>query len=233
MPNSPLARGTPIAVLLGGGIESTALVRRFLEAGESVVPVHVHCGLIWDDDESQFIHRFLTANAGERLAPLREIRLPLHDFLGPHWAVSGVDVPAAGAASADLEIPLRNLTLLSFALHRLHDLSPVVMALGTTADNCYRDGSREYFDRCEEVLTIEAGRPVRIATPLISLNKTQVIQQSDLETLRLSFSCVNPREDRHCGQCIKCGRRQSSFRAAGVADPTVYVAANVKTEDRG
>lgn len=222
MPDSLPARATPIAVLLGGGIESTALVRRFLAAGETVVPVHVHCGLIWDDTELLFARRFLAANAGERLLPLREIRLPLGEFLGQHWAVTGVGIPRAGAASADLEIPLRNLTLLGFALHRLDDLSPVVMALGTTADNCYRDGNRTYFDRCEEVLTLQAGRPVRIATPLIALNKTQVIQQSEIESLRLSFSCVNPRQNQHCGQCIKCGRRRASFLAAGVEDPTVY-----------
>jgi 7-cyano-7-deazaguanine synthase len=178
--------------------------------------------LIWDDTEVLFARRFLAANAGDRLLPLREIRLPLTDFLGRHWAVTGAGVPPAGAVAADLEIPLRNLTLLGFALHRLDDLSPVVMALGTTADNGYRDGSRAYFDRCEEVLTLEAGRPVRIATPLITLNKTQVIQQSDIETLRLSFSCVNPHQNQHCGQCIKCARRRTSFLAAGVGDPTVY-----------
>jgi 7-cyano-7-deazaguanine synthase len=219
---SSLACGTPVAVLLGGGIESTALVRQFLAAGATVVPVHVHCGLIWDDTESLFIERFLAANAGDLLRPLREIRLPLGGFLGQHWAVTGVGVPAAGAASADLEIPLRNLTLLGFALHRLHDLTPVTMALGTTADNCYRDGSRAYFDRCEELLSLEAGRPVQIVTPLITRSKTQVIRQSDAETLRHSFSCVHPNRNQHCGQCIKCGRRQGAFRAAGIDDPTVY-----------
>ncbi|HTI52151.1 MAG TPA: 7-cyano-7-deazaguanine synthase, partial [Planctomycetaceae bacterium] len=100
------------------------------------------------------------------------------------------------------------------------------LALGTTADNCYRDGSRDYFDRCEEILTLEAGRPVRVLTPLIGLNKTQVIQQSDRETLALSFSCVHPRNEEHCGECIKCGRRRAAFRAAGVEDPTRYGGGN-------
>jgi 7-cyano-7-deazaguanine synthase len=222
MPDFASAPKNAVAVLLGGGVESTSLVRRLLSGGTDVVPVHVHCGLIWDDCESLFIRRFLSANAGEHLNPLREIRLPLHDFLGPHWAVTGRNVPRAGAGSADLEIPLRNLTLLGFALHRLADLSPVAIALGTTADNCYRDGSRDYFDRCEEVLSREAGRPVRILTPMIGLSKTQVIQQSDSQTLALSFSCVHPKNDEHCGECIKCGRRQAAFRAAGVADPTCY-----------
>jgi len=213
-----------IAVLFGGGIESTALVRRFLDQGSAVVPVRVHCGLIWDDCESAHARRFLAANACNRLEPLREIRLPLNDFLGSHWAVTGRNVPLAGSQAADLEIPLRNLTLLSFALYQVRHEPGTSLALGTTADNCYRDGSREYFDRCQEVLSLEAGHPVEILTPLIDLNKTQVIQQSDRETLALSFSCVHPSEGRHCGGCIKCGRRKASFQAAGIADPTDYAA---------
>lgn len=222
MPPDPDRRDLPVAVLLGGGVESTAIVRRSLGEQRSVIPVHIHCGLLWDDTELLFIERFLSANAGPGLAPLREIRLPLQDFLGQHWAVSGLGVPRAGASSSELEIPLRNLTLLGFAVHRLADLSQITVALGTTADNNYRDGSRTYFDRCQEVLSIEAGRPVRIETPLIELTKTEVIRQSDRETLRLSFSCVNPQRNLHCGLCIKCGRRQAAFRAAGVTDPTEY-----------
>lgn len=213
-----------VAVLLGGGVESTLLVREALAAGQTVIPLHVHCGLIWDDCELLFVRRFLASIAGNRLHGLREIRLPLRDFFGDHWAVTGIDVPRADAPSARLEIPLRNLTLLSFALHRLGDLPEPTLALGTTADNHYRDGTREYFDRCEAVLSLEAGRPVSIVTPLVALSKTDVIRRSDRSTLAMSFSCVDPRNDRHCGTCIKCGRRQQAFRDAGVDDPTEYVA---------
>src|SRR5438046_492471 len=96
----------PVIVLLGGGVESTALVTRFLAAGRHVTSVHVHCGLIWDDCESAFARRFCESQAGPRLAPLVEIRLPLQGFLAGHWAVTGVNVPRAGASSAELEIPL-------------------------------------------------------------------------------------------------------------------------------
>lgn len=217
--NSP---GSAVAVLLGGGIESTLLVRDALSDGHVVIPVHVDCGLIWDDCEGLFIDRFLSASAAPGLQPLRKVHLPLGDLLADHWAVTGIDVPRAGAASAELEIPLRNLTLLSFALHRLDDLEQPVLALGTTADNCYRDGSREYFDRCEQVLSLGAGRAVRVITPLIGLSKTDVIRRSDSRTLAMSFSCIDPQYHRHCGRCIKCGRRRESFRDAGVEDPTMY-----------
>jgi 7-cyano-7-deazaguanine synthase len=168
------------------------------------------------------VRRFCESIATASLRPLIEIRLPLHDFLNGHWAVTGRDVPRAGDSSAELEIPLRNLTLLSFALYRLKPAGDVALALGTTADNCYRDGSRPYFDKCEELFSFETGRDVEVLTPFIGLTKSEVIRRSDDATLALSFSCVNPRDDRHCGACIKCGRRQSAFQSAGVSDPTVY-----------
>jgi 7-cyano-7-deazaguanine synthase len=227
-----------VAVLLGGGVESTTLVRRFLAAGRRVVPVHVHCGLIWDDCESGYVRRFCAASASPSLDQLIEIRLPLDDFLKGHWAVTGTGVPRAKAPSAELEIPLRNLTLLAFALHRITQLPTprasraannkarglhrFALALGTTADNSYSDGSRDYFDKCEGILRLEAGRPVHILTPLIGMTKADVIRSSDRATLDLSFSCVDPQFDLHCGRCIKCGRRKEAFRQAGVSDPTRY-----------
>lgn len=212
----------PVAVLLGGGVESTHVVRTFLAAGQAVIPVHVRCGLVWDDCESLFVQRFCGANASPLLHPLLEFQVPLQEFLPAHWATTGIDVPRAGDQTSNLEIPLRNLLLLSLAVHRLRHLPEISLALGTTADNCFRDGSRAYFDRCEELLSIEADRPVRILTPLIHLQKPQIIREAERQTLALSFSCVEPRQDVHCGTCIKCGKRQAAFRAAGVDDPTVY-----------
>ncbi|MDO8730180.1 MAG: 7-cyano-7-deazaguanine synthase, partial [Candidatus Omnitrophota bacterium] len=38
-----------------------------------------------------------------------------------------------------------------------------------------------------------------------------------------TFSCLNPKDHRHCGRCQKCAERRAGFRAAGVTDPTRYV----------
>ena len=215
---------SPVVVLLGGGVESTTLVADFLRHGRSVLPVHVHTGLIWDDTESEWVRRFCGQLSGPRLWPLVEIHVPLQGFLGGHWAVTSIDVPGANDDSARLEIPLRNLTLLGLAVHCVKArVDPLELALGTTADNHYPDGSRAYFDQCERLLSLEAGRPVRIHTPLIGANKVHVLREADPAVLAQSFSCVNPRDGQHCGRCIKCGRRQAAFRAAGVSDPTVYI----------
>lgn len=212
----------PVVVMLGGGVESTKLVRDYLAVERTVVPLHISCGLIWDACESEFIHRFLASQQSSKLRPLVDFSVSLAGFLGNHWAVTGKNVPLASSPSAELEIPLRNLLLLGLAIHRLRHLTHYEIALGTTADNSYPDGSRDYFDQCEKILSIEAGHDVRILTPLIGLHKPQIIRESDAQTLAASFSCVQPRDGNHCGRCIKCGRRQEAFRAAGVADPTSY-----------
>jgi 7-cyano-7-deazaguanine synthase len=213
----------PLVVLFGGGVESTTLVKQFLSEGETVWPIYACWGLRWEECELSFSRRFCEANACARLLPLAVIRHARQDVMDDHWAITGVGIPRAGDPSSSLEIPMRNLTLLIGAAARASYLPELRLVMGTTADNHFRDGTREFFDSCERLLSIELGKQVSILTPLLGMDKTQVIRHADPEGLALSFSCLHPRNGLHCGTCYKCGRRQHAFRKAGVADPTVYV----------
>jgi 7-cyano-7-deazaguanine synthase len=212
-------------VLFGAGVESTTLVKRFLAEGEAVWPVYQHWGLRWEDCELLYARNFCRASACGRLHPLAEVRLPHRDVLGGHWAVTGDRVPRAGDPPQSLEIPSRNLSLLATAAARLAHLPELRLVMGTTADNHFRDGTREFFDACARLLSLQSGRPVSVLTPLLGADKAQVIRQADREALALSFSCLDPRDDLHCGLCYKCGRRRAAFREAGVDDPTLYALA--------
>jgi 7-cyano-7-deazaguanine synthase len=53
-------------------------------------------------------------------------------------------------------------------------------------------------------------------------DKIQIIRAADPDALALSFSCLDPRGDLHCGACYKCGRRKAAFHDASVKDPTIY-----------
>lgn len=212
----------PLVVLFGGGVESTTLVKRLLGEGRTVWPLYQHWGLHWEDCELAYARRFCKANECCRLARLIVVRYPHRDVLSAQWMVTGANIPRAGDPPGALKIPLRNLTLLTTAAGELTQLPELHLVMGTTADNSFSDGSREYFDICERLLKLEFQRPVSILTPLIHDDKTRVIQQSDPESLALSFSCLDPKADLHCGVCYKCGRRKEAFRKAGVKDPTVY-----------
>jgi 7-cyano-7-deazaguanine synthase len=212
----------PVVLLFGAGIESTMLVKRLLGEGKVVAPVYEHWGLRWEDCERAYARRFCEANACGGLLPLSEINYSHRDVLDGHWSVSGVNFPRAGDSFQALEIPLRNLTLLTNAAARFSHLQELRLVIGTTADNNFSDGTRSFFDKCETQLTADIHRPVRILTPLIQFDKSQVIRQSDPDALALSFSCLDPKENLHCGVCYKCGRRKAAFQQAGVKDPTVY-----------
>ncbi len=219
---SDLVPGTQVVVLAGGGIETAALIPGLLAAGAGVIPLHVRCGLRWEAHESASLRRCCARLTQSALKPIVEIDYPLRDLLAEHWGMSGVGIPGADDDPACLEIPLRNITLLTAAAIRFRDMPDLVLITGTTADNHFGDGSRAFFDGCEALLGMAMQRRVRVLTPFIHLTKTQIIQQSDVAELAASWSCVDPHGDQHCGCCIKCGRRQAAFLAAGVVDPTIY-----------
>jgi 7-cyano-7-deazaguanine synthase len=214
--------GVPLVVLFGAGVESTMLVKCFLDEGRTVWPVYQHWGLRWEDCELAHARRFCDVFACERLRPLLEIRHAPGETMAGHWAITGVKIPRAGDPPLSLEIPVRNFTLLRTAASRFPELPELHLVMGTTADNHFSDGSRAFFDDCERRLTKETGRPVRVLTPLIRMNKTQVIREADPQALALSFSCLDPQDGLPCGVCYKCGRRQAAFREAAVPDPTIY-----------
>lgn len=218
-----LPQDRPVVILLGGGVESTALASRFLGESRRVIPVHVHCGFIWDECESLFVRRFCQARRDAGMDPLIEFRVPLAGWLEDHWAVTGERIPQAGDNGAGLEIPLRNLMLLSLTIPQVARTAATQLAVGTTAENNFRDSTREYFDRTGELISLEMGRPLEILTPYLELTKADVIRITDAETLAFSFSCVNPQQNRHCGLCIKCGSRRQAFADAEIEDPTDYV----------
>jgi 7-cyano-7-deazaguanine synthase len=217
-----LAPDTSFVVLAGGGVETAVLLPALLALGYAVQPLHVRCGFTWEADESACLGRLAAVCANPRLMPVIEIGYPLGDVLADHWGMRGRDVPSAGSPPAGLEIPFRNITLLTAAAIRFRASDPLVLATGTTADNHFGDGSRAFFDACERLLATASGRRVTIATPFIGMSKPEVIRRGSQEALACSWSCVDPRGGRHCGRCIKCGRRREAFRLAATPDPTDY-----------
>lgn len=217
-----VAPGDQVVVLAGGGIETAALIPALLAEGAVVIPFHVRCGLGWEAHELAALRRCCARLAQPALKPIVEINFPLRELLAAHWGMSGEGIPGKDDDPSRLEIPLRNITLLTAAAVGCRDMPNLVLATGTTADNHFGDGSRAFFDGCESLLGMAMRRRVRVLTPFIHLSKTQIILQSDVANLAASWSCIDPHGDEHCGCCIKCGRRQAAFLAAGVVDPTSY-----------
>jgi 7-cyano-7-deazaguanine synthase len=54
------------------------------------------------------------------------------------------------------------------------------------------------------------------------MNKSDVMRLGKKYPLQLTFSCIAPRGDMHCGQCNKCAERMAAFESVGMPDSTKY-----------
>ena len=206
-------------MLASGGLDSAVLLARLLRAGGRVWPVYLRCGLAWEAAELSWLRRFLRAVRSPRLLPLCVLDVSLRGAYGAHWSITGRGVPGARSADAAVELPGRNLLLLSHAAIAGVWRGVTRLAVGTLHGNPFSDASPRFFRTMAACLTQALGRPIRIEAPLRRLTKRQLIRSAAGAPLALTFSCLRPTGIRPCGACNKCAERRRAFRDAGVADP--------------
>jgi 7-cyano-7-deazaguanine synthase len=209
-------------LLLSGGLDSTALLCRFLEQGQLVQPFYVWSDVAWADAELRAVRALIKTLASPLLAPLVTLQLPLADLYRTHWSVTGDNVPGADSPDEAVFLPGRNLLLVMKAAVwcQMHGIGE--LALAPLSSNPFPDATPDFFAAFERTLALAGPRPVRLLRPLASMSKSELIRLARAYPLELSFSCIAPAGDRHCGACNKCAERQAAFAAAELRDPTVY-----------
>ena len=216
-----------IAVLLSGGLDSAVLVAQAAAAGD-VQPVYIAAGLAWESEELSLVERLLRTPPYARALPLVRLTLDVTDlYPDTHWARVGAP-PAYDTPDEDVYLPGRNVLLLAKAgvLCALRGIPR--LAIGPLAGNPFPDATPAFFEAITEALSLGLGHRLRIETPFVSLHKEDVIRlgASLGVPFELTLSCMKPSGGRHCGECSKCRERRDAFAAAGVADPTEYLAAS-------
>ena len=206
-----------LRILFSGGIESAVLVGEAIEAGLKPIPVYVATGARWETAELGSAKVYLeTLEVG--LSDKMMIRESISGDVEEHWAYNEGVFPFAEEDVQMLEISGRNETLLREAVRFRRDDQNVILAIGTTVDNHFKDGDRQYFDTMETMLSAEMEAEVTILAPLIELTKSDVIKRGRRFPLGLTLSCIAPFDGKACGDCIKCGLRASAFINTGVID---------------
>ena len=168
------------------------------------------------------LRRFLATLAQSGLRQLVVLDLPVGPLYDAHWSVSGVDVPDDGSSDNAVYLPGRNLLLLAqpsvwCALHDIH-----TVALGTLKGNPFPDSTREFFDELGALVQRAMGHSLRVLTPYADLTKAQVLERGSGLALEHTFSCIDPRDGRHCGHCNKCAERRRAFAESSLEDVTHY-----------
>jgi len=224
---------TSSVVLVSSGLDSAVLLAH--EASQyDVRPVYVRCGLAWEAAELRMLSRLLMSPVYAGLGPLAVIDLPVSDvYPAGHWALSGTP-PAYDTPDEDVYLIGRNLTLLSKAGIVAARAEARRIVLGPLAGNPFPDATPAFFAAMSEALSRGLAHALTIAAPFSTLHKAQVIELGARlgVPFELTLSCMNPVDDRHCGQCSKCRERRDAFAEAGVEDPTPYAAPSPRAPGR-
>jgi 7-cyano-7-deazaguanine synthase len=214
-----------VCALVSGGLDSAVMVGLMLDRGETVQPIYVRTGMAWERVEFDWLERYLAAIASPRLRLIRALAFPLADVYESHWSVRG-DAPAFDAPDETVYLPGRNVILVAktavyCALNGIHRI-----ALGVLAGNPFPDATNPFFTSLGDALSQGLAHPIQVDRPLGAMHKLEVVRAGAHLPLGLSFSCIGPVGDLHCGDCNKCAERQQGFAEAGIPDPTQYAKAH-------
>ena len=79
-----------------------------------------------------------------------------------------------------------------------------------------------FFAAFEKLVNQAIAAKVALRLPFAGMKKTAVMRLGIGLPLEHSFSCIDPKDERHCGRCNKCGERKEAFHMAAMCDPTHY-----------
>lgn len=195
-----------LCVLLSGGFDSAVLAAYALRQGCEVFPLFVRAGYAWERAELYWTRRLLGAIAHPRLRPLA---VAAHEAPIPpgHWARTGRRAPGPGLPWTAVELPGRNLLLLSQAAVYCRTAQVPAVALAVLKGNPFSDATPEFRRRFEAVARSGLGASLRVLAPFSRMTKKQVARLVPDFPAKLTFSCLSPRGLRHCGACAKCEER--------------------------
>ena len=135
-----------VAVLTSGGLDSAILISYLSKKYDSVYPIYIQSGHVWEGAELASLKRFLKTIRNQRLKPLVILSLSTADLYPKHWSFSGKKIPGAKSHDTQVYLPGKNIFLIAkasvfCALNRVPSL-----ALGPLKTNPFPDASPAFFN---------------------------------------------------------------------------------------
>lgn len=167
------------------------------------------------------------------VASHKVIRLDLGALGGSALTDSTLLVPEQESVGIPITyVPARNTVFLSYALAWAEVLEADAIFIGVNALDYsgYPDCRPEFISAFQQMANLATkagieGHPLLIQTPLLNMNKAQIIQAGTALGVdyALTISCYQvDDEGRACGKCDSCRFRAKGFIEANIADPTPY-----------
>ncbi len=216
--------------LLSGGLDSSTCLALARREGYACY------ALSFDYGQRHRVELEAAARVAARLGAERHLVMHIGlDAFGGSALTADLAVPKARSADDMAHgipityVPARNTIFLSFALAWAEVLEAGDIYIGVNALDYsgYPDCRPEFIEAYQRMANlatkagVEGRTELRIHTPLMQLNKSQIVRLArglGLD-LSLTYSCYDPLPDgRPCGQCDACLLRRKGFQEAGVED---------------
>ncbi len=211
-----------IAVLVSGGLDSAILTAHLLKTHSFVQPIYLKSGHVWEKTEFFWLKRYLKAIADQRLRQLVSLSFETRDLYEGHWSLTGKKTPDERSDDRKVYLPGKNLLLIAKAsvYCSLNHIS--MLALGPLKTNPFPDAKSSFFKNLEKICSDGLNFKLKIKTPFLKKTKNEVMKLGKNLPLHLTFSCLSPIGNNHCGKCNKCAERKKAFREAKMEDRTKY-----------
>ena len=124
-------------------------------------------------------------------------------------------------------VPFRNANFLGIAVSWAEVIGAQHIYIGAVEEDSsgYPDCRLSFYGAYQKAIDLgtKDDTHIEIRTPVISMNKQQIIHKAlELKApLKYSWSCYR-REDKACGTCDSCVLRINAFKKAGIPDPIEY-----------
>ena len=220
-------------ILLSGGLDSATTLAVAKHEGYEIFPLSFEYGQR---------HRVEIDSAKQIVQSLgvrehRIVKIDLRVF-GGSALTDTIEVPKRRSDSEIAGqipvtyVPARNTIFLSYALAWAETIEARDIFIGVNARDYsgYPDCRPEFIKQFERLANVGtkagiSGERFRIHTPLIAMNKPEIIRKG--EELGVDFSithsCYDPEPDgTACGECDSCRLRRRGFQDAGINDPLRY-----------
>lgn len=195
-----------VVCLASGGIDSSVLIMMLKKMQYEIHPLHIDYG----QNAAKMELRSVTKICKFLRIKPQIIKIP---------QIGKISSGITSQSKLTMEnpfFPARNLLLLSIAAAYAISKSIITISIGSTANAIFPDQHKRFMRKTEELLNIALGTRVKILTPLIELNKREIVSLAKKHSfpLDLTYSCHLGKQ-KQCGRCLNCKERKVAITLEG------------------